>query len=146
MGFSCWATAQVRSRPSGSPVVPSEVAAQPTLGDDREAVAAAEKWLVMIDAGQHGAAWDVASPHLKSVVTRADWIKGMREARKPFGKFISRSPTKFARSHELPGMPEGDYSIIEFASVFANRKPVTEQMTWALGDGDVWRVAGYYIR
>ena len=118
---------------------------QPTLGDDKETIAATEKWLSLLDDGKLGPAWDVSSKYLKSSVTRKEWIKGITDVRKPFGKLKSRAPEKFARSHSLPGAPDGDYSIIVFESVFANGKKAEEQVTWALEAGDLWRVSGYFI-
>jgi hypothetical protein len=134
--------------PAGTATPPSTGSdpAQPTMGDDKDTIAAAKKWLALLDEGKVGVAWDVSSKHLKSVVTRKDWIKGIADARKPFGKLKSRSPEKFARSHAMPGAPDGDYSIIEFVSEFANGKRAQEQLIWMLESGDVWRVSGYYIR
>jgi Protein of unknown function (DUF4019) len=148
------ASAQPASPPAptpGSPPAavppPTEPApVQPTMGDDRDTILASEKWLALLDSGKIGAAWDVASAHLKSVVTRQKWVEGISAARKPFGKLDRRQAEKFARSHQLPGVPEGDFSIIEFQSVFANGKQATEQLVWSLEKGDTWRVAGYYIR
>jgi len=125
---------------------PADIQFQPSPRDDRETIEAAQTWLALVDAGKFGLAWDDASPHLKSVVTRAKWIAGMSEARKPFGKLKERTPARFARSHSMPGAPEGDYSIIEFETEFANGKRATEQIIWMLGDNGVWRVSGYYIR
>ena len=123
---------------------PPEV--QPTMADDKDTIRAAEKWLALLDSGKIGAAWDAGAPHLKSVVTRKEWIQGITEARKPFGKLESRKAEKFARAHQLPGAPEGDYSIVEFVSKFKNGKQAAEQVIWMLGEGDVWRVSGYFIR
>ncbi len=104
------------------------------------------KWLALIDAGKSGFAWDEASKQLKSTVTRKQFISGMRDARKPFGKLESRSAVKFARSHELPGAPSGDYAIIEYEAKFTGGKRMAEQLVWTLEDEDTWRVAGYYYR
>ncbi|HQR12637.1 MAG TPA: DUF4019 domain-containing protein [Casimicrobiaceae bacterium] len=134
--------------PAGGAARPSTGSepAQPTMGDDKDTIAAAQKWLALLDDGKVGVAWDVSSKHLKSVVTRQEWVKGIADARKPFGKLKSRTPEKFARSHAMPGAPDGDYSIIEFVSEFANGKRAQEQLIWMLEPGDVWRVSGYYIR
>ena len=125
---------------------PTDAPAQPTQRDDRETIEASTKWLALLDAGKTGAAWDASSPYLKSVVTRKKWIDGITDARKPFGKFVKRTPTKFARSHSMPGAPEGDYSIIEFDTEFANGKRASEQVIWMLGEREVWSVSGYFIR
>jgi Protein of unknown function (DUF4019) len=125
---------------------PTDAPSQPTQRDDRETIEASTKWLALLDAGKTGAAWDSGSPYLKSVVTRTKWIDGITDARKPFGKFVKRTPTKFARSHSMPGAPEGDYSIIEFDTEFENGKRAQEQIIWMLGEREVWSVSGYFIR
>lgn len=132
----------------GAPGAPATEpsAVQPTLTDDKDTILAAEKWLLLLDTGKIGAAWDTAAPHLQSVVTRKKWIEGITAARKPFGKLASRTAEKFARAHQLPGAPDGDYSIVEFTSKFKNGKVAAEQVIWMLGEGDVWRVSGYFIR
>jgi hypothetical protein len=119
---------------------------QPTLGDDKDTIEAGQKWLALIDAEKADVAWDVASKQLQSVVKRDKFAAEMRQVRKPLGKLESRTAVKFARSHELPGAPAGDYAIIEFDAKFTNGKHLAEQLIWALEDRDVWRVAGYYYR
>ena len=120
---------------------------QPTVGDDRDVIQSSEKWLKLLDRGQLGPAWDISAKHLKAQVTRAEWVKGIGEARKPFGKLKARRSDRFARAHQMPGAPDGDYAIVQFETDFANGKHATEQITWMLEpDGGIWRVSGYYIR
>jgi len=120
---------------------------QPTMRDDRDVLDSSEKWLRLIDRGQYGAAWDVSAAFLKGQVTRPQWVKGIGDARKPFGVLKARKPDRFARSHQMPGAPDGDYAIAQFESDFTNGKHATEQITWMLEpDGGIWRVSGYYIR
>jgi hypothetical protein len=120
--------------------------AQPTLGDDQDTIDAGLKWLALIDEGHADAAWDVASAHLKSVVSRDRWVKGMSDFRKPFGKIASRKAVKFGRAHSMPDAPDGDYAIIQYETTFANGKRATEQLVWVLEGENSWRVSGYYIR
>ena len=119
---------------------------QPTLSDDQDTVEAGKKWLALLDADKAGVAWDAASKQLQSGVTRAKFIDDVRRARKPLGKLSSRTAVKFARAHDLPGAPSGDYAIIEYDAQYANGKHLSEQLTWAIAEGDVWRVAGYFYR
>jgi hypothetical protein len=131
---------------SATAALPADDALQPSTRDDKETIEASRAWLALLDAGKFGAAWDGAAPYLKSVVTRQKWIAGLTAAREPFGKLKQRAPVKFARSHAMPEAPEGDYSIIEFDSEFANGKVASEQVIWMLGDNQDWHVSGYYIR
>jgi hypothetical protein len=138
-------TAPPTSLPQGPAAVDSDT--QPTLDDDKATIAAGEKWLALLDAGKFGAAWDVSSAHLKSVVTRQKWVTEIGKARKPFGKLETRKAERFARAHSLPGAPEGDYSIVEFESKYANGKRATEQVIWMFeANSKAWRVSGYFIR
>jgi len=146
--FSQLAAQTATPPPAGAPdkSPAADTANMPTLQDDKDTIAASEKWLKLLDTGKVGAAWDVSSAYLKSVVTRQKWVEGIGRARKPFGKFSTRTAGKFARAHTLPEAPDGDYAILEFDSVYANGKRATEQVIWMLESGDTWRVAGYYIR
>ena len=120
---------------------------QPTLGDDRDVIEASEKWLRLLDRGQMGAAWDASAKSLQDQVSRVEWVKGIGAARKPFGTLKARKRDRFARAHEMPGGPDGDYAIVQFVSEFENGKRATEQLIWMLQpDGGIWRVSGYYIR
>jgi hypothetical protein len=132
--------------PPPAAAVGGDAADQPTLADDSDTIEAGQKWLMLIDEGRADAAWDVASTHLRSVVTRDQWINGIRRFRKPFGKLASRKAVKFGRAHSMPGAPDGDYAIIEYESTFANGKHATEQLIWMLEGESSWRVSGYYIR
>ena len=145
-------------QPAPAPAAPGKAAPEATVGgdvqleapsvrDDREILAASERWLGLIDTGKLGAAWDGGAKPLKQAVTRNDWIKGIGDARKPFGKLASRNRERFARTHSIPGAPEGDYAVIQFTSTFENGKRALEEVTWMLDtDGGIWRVSGYYIR
>jgi len=119
---------------------------QPTISDDKEAIEAGKKWLQLLDADNPGAAWDAASNQLQSGVTRDKFIAEMRRVRAPLGKLSTRTPVKFARAHDLPGAPSGDYAIIEYDAEYANGKHLSEQLIWAIAERDSWRVAGYFYR
>jgi hypothetical protein len=120
--------------------------AQPTVLDDKAAIDAGRQWLELIDAGKAGEAWDVTAAPLKASVTRAEWVTGMAELRKPFGKLVSRTSSRFARTHAIPNAPDGDYAIVEYQSVYALRKSTVEQLTWVLEADGNFRIAGYFIR
>jgi len=131
------------AQPAKPPTEPPPDAATET--DDEEVVKESRNWLALIDAGRAGQAWDGAGAQLKASVSRAKWIDGIGALRKPFGKFVSREMMQVARAHEMPGVPEGDYAIVQFDSVFANGKHATEMVTWTLNNTS-WRVSGYQIR
>jgi hypothetical protein len=136
----------VPAKPAASSAKDDDKPVQPTRGEDRDVIAASQKWLKLIDAGHYGDAWDGGAAPLKKMVTRKDFVDGIAQARKPLGKVASRSTADFARAHELPGGPEGDYALVLFNTRFANGKTAQEQVIWLLESGQDWRVSGYYIR
>jgi hypothetical protein len=129
---------------SGAPrSEPPEDAA--TEKDDDEVVAESRKWLGLIDDGKAGLAWDGADASLRASITRAKWTGGIRDLRKPYGKVKQRTTTQIARTHSLPGAPDGDYAIVQFDTEFTNGRHASELVTWSLTNTS-WRVSGYQIR
>ena len=67
-----------RQAPTQAP--PTDAApVQPTGGDDKESIENGKKWLELLDAGNSGAAWDVASKQLQSVVKRDAFVTEMSD-------------------------------------------------------------------
>jgi hypothetical protein len=147
--------ALAQSTPAGAPATPPGATSGAPRGeppsdaatekDDDEIVAESRKWLGLIDDGKAGLAWDGADALLRSSVTRAKWIEGIRDLRKSYGKARSRSAQQVVRAHSLPGAPDGDYTIIQFDTEFGNGRHAAELIMWSLTSTS-WRVAGYQIR
>jgi hypothetical protein len=52
----------------------------------------------------------------------------------------------FALSQSLPGAPDGEYVVIQFATSFENKKSAIETVTPMLDSDGEWRVSGYFIK
>jgi hypothetical protein len=46
----------------------------------------------------------------------------------------------------MPGAPDGEYSVIQFATSFRHKAAATETVTLMKDSDGRWRVSGYYIR
>ena len=120
--------------------------------DEQDAINAAEKWLVPVDAGKGADSWAMAAEPFKASVSKSRWIAGLGELRKPYGKFRSRKAERLAhageqpKSDEAPGSATGDRVSIIFDTTFARGKLVNEEVTVVRENDGVWRVAGYFIR
>jgi len=106
---------------------------------------AAEKWLALVDAGKYGESWDAAASAFRKALTRAQWEEAVAKARGPFGKFETRKLLGAKLVHELPGVPPGDYVVIQYEAKFAART-ATETITPMKDQDGTWRVSGYYIK
>ena len=135
--------AQAQSGAPASAATPSGAA-----GDAQAAAAvqAANRWLALMDAGQAGESWDAAAPILQAAVTRASWIDIGKSVRAPLGEVKSRKQASAVFTRTLPGVPEGEYVVIQYASDFAGRAGVVETVVpMRLPDGS-WKVTTYRLR
>jgi len=110
------------------------------------AVAAAEKWVALVDAGNYGESWKEAAQYFKSTVAMETWEQMLRPIRKPLGKVIARKVMTRTYKTTLPGAPDGEYVVIEFATSFQNKQSAVETVTPMLEKDGKWRVAGYLIK
>jgi capsular polysaccharide biosynthesis protein len=114
--------------------------------DSKNTVIAAGKWLTLIDRGNYSESWNEASAIFQGGVTEAAWENSMNTFRKPLGDLVSRHLKSAQEMTELPGAPDGHYVLLQFETVFANKKSTIETVTFMLEKDGNWKVAGYYIK
>lgn len=124
--------------------------AQAMSPSQRDALNAAEVWLVRVDKQQYGPAWQAAAESFRTSVSRRDWNDGIARLRKEYGRFVSRKGEKIACVGEAPGTEgvakPGMKIVIHFDTKFAGNKAATEEVTMTLEGDGVWRPMGYYIQ
>lgn len=113
---------------------------------DSEALAAADRWLALIDRGDAEASWSAASNLLRSAIDEARWSEALRRAQGPIGRPRSREVERLRYATELPGAPDGEYVVVEYATEFERKRNGSELVTLMREPDGVWRVAGYYVR
>jgi hypothetical protein len=124
------------------------VSPQSSGADTPEAAAesAALTWLGLVDAGDYAQSWVTAADDFQNSIAQSQWVSRVSEVRGPLGAVKSRrvSSARFTRS--LPGAPDGEYVVIQFATSFEKKAAATETVTPMKGPEGRWRVSGYYIR
>lgn len=123
--------------PSASPETAANIAA---------ASEAARRWLSLMDAGRSVEAWDAGAPVLQAAVARATWGDVGKSVRAPLGEVKSRRETSSVFTRSLPGAPEGDYVVIQYATDFAARPGVIETVVPMRQPDGSWKVTTYRIR
>ena len=113
---------------------------------EKAGVAAAEKWLGLVDKGEYAASWKDAASSFRAQVTEQKWTKMAQSVRGPLGKLETRKLAKEAYRSSLPGAPDGQYVVLEFVTAFANKKSAVETVATVLDKDGKWRVVGYFIR
>ena len=113
---------------------------------EKPIVAAAQMWLHEIDLGIYATSWQQASAYFQGAITEKNWTDALNGARRPLGNLLSRKVTKTTSAKSLPGAPDGNYLVMQFATSFANKKSAVETVTFMREKDGNWRAAGYYIK
>ena len=122
----------------------SGMAAEPEK--EKVAVAAAEKWVALVDGGKYAESWKEAAAYFKNAVTQEQWEQAVQAVRKPLGKLVSRKVKTSTYKTALPGAPDGEYVVITFETAFENKKTAIETVTPMMDKDGKWRVSGYFIK
>lgn len=126
------------ARPAGTP---GEAVATPKPAG----LGSARAWVALLDRERWEESWRTASASFKAAVPAAQWGSVIEAVRRPLGPVSARSVLNATRTSSLPGMPTGDYEVIQFRTDFARKSGAVEIVTVAR-EGGGWKVAGYYIR
>ena len=113
---------------------------------EKSIVSAAQSWLREIDSGSYEKSWSEASSYFQGAVTVKSWTDALNGTRRPLGKLVSRKVVKTHSATSLPGAPDGNYLVMQFATSFANKKNAVETVTFMREKDENWRAAGYYIK
>jgi len=127
-------------------VAASGYAAENNAGAEKAATTAAQTWLSEIDNGDYTQSWQEASAFFRSAVTKDKWKTSLETVRKPLGKLTSRKVKKAQSAASLPGAPDGQYVVVQFDTVFADKPSAVETVTFMLENDGQWRAAGYFIK
>ncbi len=124
--------------------------AAPGLAEEGEkekaAVAAAREWLALVDRGKYGESWKEAAEYFRNAVKKEQWEQAVRAVRKPLGAVSGREVKGADYKTSLPGAPDGEYVVIQFAASFENKKEAVETVTPMMDKDGKWRVSGYFIK
>jgi hypothetical protein len=110
------------------------------------AEAAARAWLALTDAGDYPRSWDQAAGFFQASVSKPNWIHAVGKARQPLGSLISRKVKSATFTRSLPGVPDGEYVVIQYDTQFEHKDSAIETVTPLLEKDGSWKVSGYYIK
>ena len=116
--------------------------------DDKEALAidAGKQWLSLCDQAKYGESWEMAATYFKNAVKKEQWEQMATAVRKPLGQVGKRDVKSQHYQTTVPGAPDGEYVIIQFSTVFENKKEATETVTLMMDQDRGWRVSGYFVK
>ncbi|QUM74625.1 helix-turn-helix domain-containing protein [Sphingopyxis granuli] len=131
------------------PRASSTLASQTSAPSSAPATAAsanqARNWLTLIDQQNWSESWGKAGTIFRSQISADGWASAIVPVRKPLGTVISRSLAKVTKTTSLPGVPAGEYEVLEFQTNFAAKRGAIETVVMVKEQAG-WRVDGYFIR
>lgn len=124
------------------------IALLPLSASAGEAPSAAEKageaWLMLVDTKQYSESWLTASFEFQKGIGQANWGDAVGPVRDRLGKVVSRKIGSVKKTTSMPGLPDGEYTTIEYQTIFANKANAKETIT-LISDNGVPKVGGYFI-
>lgn len=121
-------------------------AAQSNPEAEKAAVECTEQWLAVLDQGDYQQAWEQTAEIFKEIVPIDQWRNQMKVFRGRLGKVVSRNLKSRQYTTVAPGVPEGQYVIIQYETAFENKANATETITPILTDDGSWKVSQYVIQ
>jgi hypothetical protein len=107
--------------------------------------AAANEWVALIDEQKWIDSWAAAGSLFRSQLTPSGWASAVQPVREPLGSVSSRKLQRETATKSLPGVPDGDYRIIEYRTSFARKAEAVETLILAQ-ESSGWKVNGYFVR
>lgn len=107
--------------------------------DDR-----AKQWLALIDDGNYTDAYKQMGAAARAKVNEQDFTTKISSTRTPLGAMSSRTLKDINATKTLPGMRDGQYTIVRYDSSFAHKAEAVESVTLESEHG-AWAVVGYFI-
>lgn len=119
----------------------------PAVQPDPQVLAAASKWLSVVDAGNYAQAFAMFPARLRAAGDTAEkqWLAFFRGKRAPLGRVLSRNFVKAQFARTLPGSPDGYYEFFTYATQFQRKAKGVERVILTKESGH-WQVSGYGLR
>src|SRR5215472_3333480 len=112
----------------------------------KQATAAAERWLGLVDEGKFNGSWLEASTYFRNVTTKQQWRQQVSVWRSALGSVVSRKLRTVQYLTTMPGAPDGEYVMIQYDTAFTHKKAAVEVVVPMMDADGKWRVSEYSIR
>ncbi|TXI20643.1 MAG: DUF4019 domain-containing protein [Nitrosomonas sp.] len=106
----------------------------------------ARSWLELTDTGKYRESWERASTLFKTKTAEAEWVQTITANRASRGVVTARYIATASSAKSLPGLPDGEYIVLQFYTTFEAKGLALETITLAKSSGDAWMVSQYTIK
>lgn len=101
------------------------------------------EWLKIVDKGEYGKSWDVASLTLRLKIPKKVWEQLLDYTRRPLGSVQKRALLQELDSKDPENLPKGDYKIQVYSTEFSTGAGKEVLMLIQETDG-TWRALTYH--
>ncbi|TOH41983.1 hypothetical protein CGI81_24130 [Vibrio parahaemolyticus] len=101
------------------------------------------EWISLIDNQHYGESWDSTGSLFRSQISKGEWVAAVSAIRAKVGNLESRSLTTTTSMKSLPNVPDGEYVVIQYQTIFSGKQS-TETLTLSKSKTG-WVVIGYFI-
>ena len=106
----------------------------------------ADDWLKLVDDHKYRQSWKELAASLQKTVSEDRWRQVMGTVRDALGELDSRKFSKIKFREKLPGLPDGDYAIVQFNTAFEGKADAVEIVYLENLSENSWKVCGYYVK
>jgi len=139
-----WSASLALGCATAAVAAPNELV-QGSAEDEAAVVLQVRKAMGLLDAGEHGIAWDQASKALQDVTPRLAFIAGTKSIRLVLGSVKGRTFQGIGFTKDLQGAPPGHYAGVLVRTDFENATAVEEKFI-LFNQAGQWRLAGYFVK
>lgn len=107
--------------------------------------AAATRFIALLDAGSVDAAWQELTPLARMIKSEARWQPLQQSLRTAYGPVEKRSMRGVTLQHRYSMLPDGHYAIVQFDTVFRNKRAAVETIVLGQSQDSRWQVHDYII-
>jgi uncharacterized protein DUF4019 len=106
----------------------------------------ADNWLKLVDDHKYRQSWKELAASLQKTVPEDRWRQVMGTVRDALGELDGRKVSKIKFREKLPGLPDGDYAIVQFDTAFEGKTDAVEIVYLESQSENSWKVCGYYVK
>jgi Protein of unknown function (DUF4019) len=117
----------------------------PHIAEEQAAQRQALGFLGYLDHGRYKDSYAYTGMLIRTGSDRDSFAQQIEKARAGTGALQSRELIDASYATTVQGAPEGQYVVLHYQAIFANRGEAVETLTLAFAKG-YWRVSGYYIK
>ncbi len=112
----------------------------------KQAVAAAESFLSLLDNGKYEESWDASADAFRKAVSKDQWKAAAGQVRSGVGSMSSRKLMSGADAPKAGKNAQGEFVVVKFESAFSKLPNAIETVSPMLDKDGQYRVAGYFVK